>query len=97
MGSLELTVCAAIWALGLIGLLRSLYGEVGLPLGIGEVVGFGEAPLDAFAEGGPVGLATEEKDVSAMLNELSCFMSVGTDGGRSLSLWFSVLTKVGTP
>jgi len=67
-------------------LFRSLYGEVGLPLGIGEVAGFGEPPLDAFAEGGPVGLATEEKDVSAMLNELSCFMSVGTDGGRSLSL-----------
>ena len=79
------------------GLFRSVYGVVGLPLGSWVPDGFGEAPLEAFAEDGPFGVAREEKDVSAMSWELSCFMSVGTDGARSLSPRWSILTEVETP
>ena len=70
---------------------------VGLPLGSWVPDGFGEAPLEAFAEDGPFGVARDEKDLSAMSRELSCFMSVGTDGARSLGPRWSILTEVETP
>ena len=70
---------------------------VGLPLGSWVPEGFGEAPLEAFAEDGPFGVARDEKDVSAMSRELSCFMSVGTDGARSLSPRWSILTEIEIP
>ena len=36
----------------------------------------------------------EEKDVSARFIEPNCFMSVGTDGGRSLCLRSSLLSSL---
>lgn len=55
------------------GLVRSVYGEVGLPLGTGGICdcgGLGDAPLDAFADW-PFAVAIVGSDWSVQFNILN--------------------------
>lgn len=74
LGSLELTVCEAICWVGLIGLVRSLYGDVGFPLGTGGPLWGTGVCLGAGGKGPFV--AMEELAIS-----LNVRAFLGVDGG----------------